>query len=219
MQGLGAPVPARRLGFVMRGRPRVEVPAVVVEANLGVIDQRLDLAGPLALEKVKARDHIGHLHAGVVDVILYLDLVTQLAQHSDERVTQHRVAQVSDVCRLVGIDVGVLDDDLAGDRCKASPRGPPQVHPVSPTVETQVDVAPASDLCSSHAGNRRQLGHQFFRNLPRGLLELLRQRKSHRQRQLTERHLARLLDNDRQIQAVPLLDVSPYSITNLIGDN
>ena len=97
MQGLGAPVPARRLGLVVRGRPRVEVPAVVVEANLGVIDERLNIGRTLVLDEVEARDDIGHLHAGVVNVILYLDLVTQLAQHPYERVAQHRVAQVSDV--------------------------------------------------------------------------------------------------------------------------
>ena len=80
---------------------------------------------------------------------------------------------------------------------KPGPRRPPQVHPVSPTVEPQIDVASAGDLDRRHAGNRRQLGRQFFRDLSWGLLELLRQRKSYRQRQLAERHLARLLDNDR----------------------
>ncbi len=60
--------------------------------------------------------HVGHLHAGVVDVVLHLDGAAARAQHAHERVAQDRVAQMADVRGLVGIDVGVLDDDLAGNR-------------------------------------------------------------------------------------------------------
>ena len=66
---------------------------------------------------MEADHHVGHLHAGVVDVVLHLDALPARAQHAHERIAQRGVAQVPDVRRLVGIDVGVLDDDLfAGGR-------------------------------------------------------------------------------------------------------
>ena len=65
---------------------------------------------------MKARHHVGHLHAGVVDVILHFDRPAARAQHAHEGVAQDGVAQMADMRGLVGIDVGVLDDDLARDR-------------------------------------------------------------------------------------------------------
>ena len=70
---------------------------------------------------VEAHHHVGHLHAGVVDVVLHLDLAAARAQHAHEGVAQHGVAQVADVGRLVGVDVGVLDDDLLAGRRRAAP--------------------------------------------------------------------------------------------------
>ncbi len=61
----------------------------------------------------EAHHHVGELHAGVVDVVLHLDRLAQGAQGPRQHVAQHGVAQVADVRRLVGVDVGVLDDDLA----------------------------------------------------------------------------------------------------------
>ena len=65
---------------------------------------------------MEAHHHVGHLHAGVVDVVLHLDALAARAQHAHEGVAQRGVAQVADVRRLVGIDVGVLDDDLLAGR-------------------------------------------------------------------------------------------------------
>ena len=61
-------------------------------------------------------DHdIGHLHPGVVDVVLDIDAVIGRAQQPHKRIAQDGVAQVSNVSSLVGIDAGVLDQDFAGD--------------------------------------------------------------------------------------------------------
>ncbi len=65
-------------------------------------------------------DDVGDLDAGVVEVVLHLDVVAQEALAADEDVAEHGIAQVADVGRLVGVDVGVLDDDLA----RAGGRGP-----------------------------------------------------------------------------------------------
>ena len=57
--------------------------------------------------------HVGHLDAGVVDVVLNVDGVSGGAQQANESVAQDGVAQVPDMRGLVGIDAGVLDQDLA----------------------------------------------------------------------------------------------------------
>ncbi len=67
----------------------------------------------------EADNHVGDLDASVVDVVLDVDAVSGRAQQADERVAQYRVAQMADVRRLVGIDAGVLDQDLAADICRA----------------------------------------------------------------------------------------------------
>ncbi len=46
----------------------VEVPAVVVEA--GLADQLFDFFARLLFDIQKSHDHVGHLRAGVVDVVL-----------------------------------------------------------------------------------------------------------------------------------------------------
>ena len=70
---------------------------------------------------MKGRHDIRHLDAGVVDVVLHLDPFAERAQHAHERIAERGVAQVADVRGLVGIDVGVLDDDLlAGGRAASS---------------------------------------------------------------------------------------------------
>ena len=78
---------------------------------------------------LETHHHVGHLHAGVVDVVLHFDVAAGGAQHADEGVAQDGVAQVPDVRGFVGIDVGVLDDDLfrldGGSQRLASEQGSP----------------------------------------------------------------------------------------------
>ena len=60
----------------------------------------------------EADDDVGHLDAGVVDVVLNVDLMAGGAEHADEGVAEDGVAQVADVRGLVGVDAGVLDQDV-----------------------------------------------------------------------------------------------------------
>ena len=62
----------------------------------------------------KSDDDVGDLHAGVVDVVLHIDFAAGDAQQANKGIAQDRVAQVADVGGLVGIDAGVLDQNLAG---------------------------------------------------------------------------------------------------------
>ncbi len=102
MRSLLLVVPARDL--------RVQVPAVVVEARFA--GQGLDLGRAPALEVAEADHHVGHLHAGVVDVVLNLDRMAEEPQRAHQRVAEGGVPQVADVRRLVRIDGRVLDDHL-----------------------------------------------------------------------------------------------------------
>ena len=73
-------------------------------------------------ELAKADRDVGDLDAGVVDVVLDLDLAAEEPQQPAERVAERRVAQVADVRRLVRIDRRVFDDRLAARRSPARPR-------------------------------------------------------------------------------------------------
>ena len=93
------------------GDASVQVPAVVVEprrsGDLPHIVQRL------VLEFAKADGDVRNLDAGIVDVVLDLDVAPQKPHQPAERVAECGVAQVTDVRRLVRIDCGVLDDRFA----------------------------------------------------------------------------------------------------------
>ena len=58
-------------------------------------------------------DNIRNLNAGVVDIVLNFDFAPGSLQYPDKRITDCGISKVADMRRLVWIDVGVLDDDLA----------------------------------------------------------------------------------------------------------
>ena len=63
---------------------------------------------------MRETDHyIGDLHTGIVDVVLDIDFSTRITQQPDKCVSQHRIPQVADMRRLVGINTGVLNQNLA----------------------------------------------------------------------------------------------------------
>ena len=77
---------------------------------------RAHLGERLVFELAEPDDDVGDLHAGVVDVVLDLDLAAEKAQQPAEGVAERRVAEVPDVRRLVRVDRRVLDDGLAAVR-------------------------------------------------------------------------------------------------------
>ena len=92
------------------GDARVEIPAVVVEA--GRFRDAADLIECLLFEHAEADHDVSHLYACVVDVVLHLDGHPAEPQDPDERVPERGIAQVPDVCRLIGIDRRMFDDCL-----------------------------------------------------------------------------------------------------------
>ena len=91
--------------------PGVEVPAVIVKARLP--DQLLDFFPRFLLNICKSHDHVSYLRASIVDVVLNIHFPAGEVQQPDKGVAKNGVAQVADVRRLVGIDAGVLDQNLA----------------------------------------------------------------------------------------------------------
>lgn len=67
--------------------------------------------GPLA-KLLKADDHISHLDAGIVNVVLYFHHSSHGSQEPDQCIAQHGIAQMPDVGRFVGVDISVFDDAL-----------------------------------------------------------------------------------------------------------
>src|SRR5439155_2499858 len=90
---------------------RVEIPAVVIEPR-GIGDSA-HAVQIFLFELAEADDDIGHLHAGVLDVVLHFDRYAAKSLNADERVAKRGVAQMPDVRGCVGIDRRVLDDGLA----------------------------------------------------------------------------------------------------------
>ena len=121
---------------------------------------------------MEARDNVGHLDSGVIDVILHFDVGEPLAQHADERVAQDSVAQVADVCRFVGIDVGVFNDDLA--ICSRLQRGGfvEQGSGIVGAVESNINVAVAGDFKLRDSRNVLDFGSKLFGDLSGCTLQL-----------------------------------------------
>ncbi len=65
----------------------------------------------------KPNDDVGDLHAGVVDVVLNVHFPAGKSQQADKRVAEDGVAQMADVGSLVGIDAGMLDQNLPRWNC------------------------------------------------------------------------------------------------------
>src|SRR5579862_6149102 len=116
-------------------------------------------------------DYVGYLDTGVVDVVLDLDHPSAGAKHADERVAEHRVAEMADVGGLVGIDIGVLDDDLAGDRLTGRVRGVQHAVAIRAAVQPNVDVAVAGDLERGNAFDGSKSGDQLSRDRAGSLLQ------------------------------------------------
>ena len=94
--------------------PRVEVPTVKIKPRCRS-DQVGDVLLRLLLQVHETDHHVGHLHAGVVDIVLNIDRMPSRPQQANESVAENGISQMPDVGRLVGIDAGVLDQDLAAD--------------------------------------------------------------------------------------------------------
>ena len=111
---------------------------------------------------MKAGHHVRHLHAGIVDIVLHFHLLRAGTQHAHKGIAQRGIAQVPDVRRFVGIDIGVLDDDLPGGAAPARAGfgfAAQQRRAVGPPVQPDIDISVAGHLHGGHAGQRTDAIH------------------------------------------------------------
>ena len=163
---------------------RVHVPAEVAErsisrpARIGAPDRAVDLLQRPPPDVEEADDHVGDLNARVVDVVLHLDRAAGVAEAPHEGVAEHRVAKVADVRGFVGVDVRVLDDDLAGPgRQLRGRRGTGPEHPGDERapVEPEIQVAGSLDGRRRDAGREDDGPGELGRDRARGFPEALRE--------------------------------------------
>ena len=69
----------------------------------------LDVVERHFLEVDESDDDIRDLHTCIVDVILNLHSIACCFENANERVSEHGVPHMANVCSFVGIDAGVLD--------------------------------------------------------------------------------------------------------------
>ena len=203
VQGLGAQPRAFGILFEPGAHLAIEVPAQVVER----FGQGGDLGRLEAAEIEKADHHIGQLHAGVVDVVLHLHRMAEGAQQAGDDVAEHGVSQVADVGRLVGIDVGVLDDHLlpvvgSGPQQRLSQ----EQGDGAAAIEEHVEVAGTLDPNFAHELRRHEARRQLLADRPGRLLELASQVQRGGKRQIAELAPRRDLHHWLVLDAVELAD-------------
>ena len=154
----------------------------------------LDLRTRFFLDVRKADDDVGHLHSGVVDVVLNVDFPARRPEQSDKGIAEDRIAQMTDVRGLVGIDARMLHQNLAGSDLggRFLIGGQRSRHPTS--VNLDVEVAGRRDLHVRNAVDRPNFSADRFRNLQRGRSEGLGVRKNGN-RKVPEFDLRRLFDD------------------------
>ncbi len=144
----------------------------------------------------EADDDVGHLDAGVVDVVLHLDRVAPESQHANERVAERRVPEVADMSRLVGIDGGVLDDGLLGvnrDPRRLVRQAEPREQK-APAIEKHVQIAVGRRIDARDPVDRAKAGGDLLRDRARRLAQAARQLEGHRRSQIAQRSIRRRLD-------------------------
>ena len=198
---------------------RVQIPAEVIEFRL--VRECANLARRSRLEMRESENHIRHLHAGVVDVVLHLDALARVAQQPTECVAEHGVAQVADVRGLVRIHARMLDKHLGRIRLwrghfpsRFLTRRAKEFR----AVEERIEVSATRHFHPRDARNRLQRIRDFLRQRARRLLQPLRQIEADGRRHLAHRELRRPLRHHWHVRFVALVDVVPQRLPNPFVD-
>ena len=143
-------------------------------------------------------DHVGDLHARVVDVVLHFDWNTPEPLDAYEGVPKRAISQMADVCGLVRIDRGVLDDRLARDRASLSAdamgeRGARPPHECD-AIQVNIQISVRGGFYPADAFNRSERRRQFLRDRARGLSQTASELERDGSREVAELALGRILD-------------------------
>jgi len=196
VQGLGPDGQPLPVAVVPLGHPSVEIPAVVVER--GGRGNFANLLQGLLFEHAKADNYIGHLHPGVVDVVLYLDGDASEAQHADQRIAERGIPEMTDVRSLVGIDRRMLDDRLPALGAESRGRGLQPFAEKRRTVEEEVEVSVGRggylpDALDSAEGRR-----DFLRDHARCLPQPAREFEGDRRAEVAQLSIRRVVERQRR---------------------
>ena len=193
----GADRQPRLVLLVPLGDARVQVPAVVVEAR--AIGDCPDLGERLVFELAEPDGDVGHLHAGVVDVVLDLDLAPEEPQQPAECVAERRVAEVPDVRRLVRVDRRMLDDGLGVRRLSSAAVVLPQPSQGEcRPVEEEIDVSAGRCFDPGELLDRAERGGNLLRDRARRLAQAARQLEGERDGKVPQGARRRDRDGDGQ---------------------
>src|SRR5262245_33794498 len=174
LQSLRAQIMFGIFSLIKTRNASINVPAVIIEFVGSGGGHPAYIFERFSFNVLEPDDYISDLYAGVVDVILDLDLTSGRSKNSNECVSDCRIAKVANVRSFVGVDVCMLDDDLSFIR-----RKPPQTAPANRccTIQVEIHVAGAGNFHALDAFDFPYLGDKFFRNCSRSLFELTRKLK------------------------------------------
>src|SRR5207245_9031256 len=130
------------------------------EWDARIVDPFLHFGDTFLLKVLERHDDVRDLNAGVVDVVLRLDVVSEPFQTADQRVAENSVADVADVCRLVWIDVRVLHDDALARRPRQRHDGADMRGGEASPIETKVEVSTTLHRDGSNEHRQRKISDQ-----------------------------------------------------------
>ena len=120
-----------------------------------------------------------------------------------------------DVRGLVGIDIGVLDDDLGGvggRRLAAIERARSE----RTSIEAGVNVSRAGGLERPNSGNRREFGDQFGSDLTRWPPQSLGEAEANRGREVSVRGLLGQFDDHLRLHSVTASNMGRQGISQAL---
>ena len=212
-----SPVEQLGIGLIPRGHRDVDPRAVLIERFV-----RLRFDAELA----NSDHNVGNLDAGVVDVVVHLDGMAGAPEHTRDRVSDARVAQVADMRRLVGVGGGVLDESLPGGgrpgvgqlepagRLEIGRHGEHRLRPGA-DVEVGVDVPRRGHGPCVHPGHGRRLeaGRKVGGDRGGRATEDARQAQWRRRRPVAELGARRALDHhlERSVHA-EIVERTPHGL-------
>ena len=201
LQRLRAPVVLRIVRFIERCDPRINIPAVIVELLCGIRDHAAHIVECLSFDMDQPDDHIRHLHAGVIDVVLNFDIPPAGVEDSNEGIADGRVSQMADMRSFVRIDIRVFDDNLSVIAWIPAQTAPPDN---GRAIEKKVDVACTGSFHAFDAVNFAGAHDQFFCNRTRRTLQRTREFESDGCGQFAVFDFGSLIQNDVGRLYVPL---------------
>ena len=142
------------------GHARVEVPAVVIEARS--VGDLLDVCERHVLEDAKPDDDVGHLDAGVVDVVLDLDGMPLKRSTRTSVSPSAEFAEMPDVSGLVRVDGRVLDDGLAGVAIGGEGAGARRDRGEMRALEEEIEISVGRSRYLTYAFERPERGGDFL---------------------------------------------------------